>query len=47
MGGYRKNSWNKPKYYEQTKVIAFRYPLPKVDELKLIIKSKLSEWSVK
>jgi hypothetical protein len=46
-GGKRANSGNKPKYNEKTKTVAFRCPLSKVDELKLIIKSKLSEWSVK
>ena len=43
-GGKRKGSGAKPKYNEQTKTIAFRCPLSKVDELKLIVKSKLSEW---
>ena len=46
-GGTRKGSGAKPKYKEQTKTVAFRCPLSKVDELKLIVKSKLSEWSVK
>lgn len=46
-GGIRKGSGAKPKYNEETKTIAFRCPLSKVDELKLIVKSKLSEWSVK
>lgn len=46
-GGNRKNSGAKPKYNEQTKTVAFRCPLSKVDELKIIVKSKLSEWSVK
>jgi hypothetical protein len=46
-GGTRQGSGAKPKYLEQTKTVAFRCPLSKVDELKLIIKSKLSEWSVK
>jgi hypothetical protein len=46
-GGSRKNAGAKPKYSEQTKTVAFRCPLSKVDELKLIVKSKLSEWSVK
>jgi hypothetical protein len=32
---------------EETKTIAFHCPLSKVDELKVIVKSKLSEWSVK
>ena len=46
-GGTRQGSGAKPKYNEQTKTVAFRCPLSKVDELKLIVKSKLSEWSVK
>jgi hypothetical protein len=46
-GGKRFNSGNKPKYNEETKTVAFRCPLSKVDELKLIVKSKLAEWSVK
>ena len=46
-GGARKGSGAKPKYSEQTKTVAFRCPLSKVDELKLVVKSKLSEWSVK
>jgi hypothetical protein len=44
-GGTRKGSGAKPKYNEQTKTVAFRCPLSKVDELKLVVKSKLSEWS--
>ena len=46
-GGKRKGAGAKPKYNEQTKTVAFRCPLSKVDELKLIVMSKLSEWSVK
>jgi hypothetical protein len=46
-GGTRQGSGAKPKYLEQTKTVAFRCPMSKVDELKLIVKSKLSEWSVK
>jgi hypothetical protein len=46
-GGTRQGSGAKPKYLEQTKTIAFRCPLSKVDELKIVVKSKLSEWSVK
>ena len=46
-GGTRQGSGAKPKYNEQTTPVAFRCPLSKVDELKLIVKSKLSEWSVK
>lgn len=47
QGGKREGSGAKPKYSEQTKTVAFRCPVSKVDELKLIVKSKLSEWSVK
>jgi hypothetical protein len=43
-GGTRQGSGAKPKYNEQTKTIAFRCPLSKVDELKLFVKSKLLEW---
>jgi hypothetical protein len=46
-GGARHGSGAKPKYSEQTKLVSFRCPLSKVDELKVIVKSKLSEWSVK
>ena len=46
-GGTRKGSGAKPKYNEGTKTVAFRCPLSKVDELKLVVKSKLLEWSVK
>ncbi len=46
-GGARQGSGAKPKYSVQTKTVAFRCPLSKVDELKNIVKSKLSEWSLK
>ena len=46
-GGTRQGSGAKPKYLEQTKTVAFRCPMSKVDKLKIIVKSKLSEWSVK
>ena len=46
-GGTRKNAGAKPKYNEQTKTVAFRCPISKIDELKIIVKYKLSEWSVK
>ncbi len=46
-GGARQGSGSKPKYNEETKTVAFRCPLSKIDELKLVVKSKLSEWSVK
>lgn len=46
-GGKRIGSGQKLKYNEETKTVAFRCPVSKVDELKLVVKSKLSEWSVK
>jgi len=46
-GGIRKGSGAKPKYKEQTETVSFRCPISKIDELKLIIKAKLSGWSVK
>ena len=46
-GGTRQGSGAKPKYNEQTKTIAFRCPISKVDELKLVVKSKLSKWLAK
>ncbi len=46
-GGKRKGAGRKSPFSEPTKTIAFRCPLSKVDELKIIVKSKLSEWSVK
>ena len=46
-GGKRKGAGAKKRYNEETKTISFRCPLSKVDELKLVVKSKLSEWSVK
>jgi hypothetical protein len=45
QGGKRLGAGAKPKYAEQTKTVAFRCPLSKVDELKIVVKSKLSEWS--
>lgn len=46
-GGKRKGAGAKPKYDEMTKTVAFRVPLSKVDEIKSIIKTKLSEWVLK
>lgn len=46
-GGKRAASGRKKNYNEKTKTVAFRCPLSKVDELKIIVKSKFSEWSVK
>lgn len=41
-GGTRKGSGAKPKYNEPTTTIAFRVPVSKVDEIKDIVKAKLS-----
>lgn len=46
-GGTRKNAGAKPKYNEQTKTIAFRCPVSKVDELKLVVKKQLCNWRLK
>lgn len=46
-GGTRQGSGAKPKYNEPTTTFGVRCPISKVDELKLIIKSKLSKWAVK
>lgn len=46
-GGKRQGSGAKAKYNEETKTVAFRCPMSKIDELKLFVKFKLSEWSVK
>lgn len=43
-GGNRKGSGAKPKYNEKTKTVAFRCPASKIEELRLIVESKLSEW---
>lgn len=45
-GGIRSGAGAKPKYNEQTKTVAFRCPLSKIDELKILVKSKLAEWSL-
>ena len=44
QGGKREGSGAKPKYSEKTKTISFRCPMSKVDELKMIVKSKLMGW---
>jgi len=43
-GGARLGSGNKPKYSEKTTTIAFRVPISKVDEVKLLIKNKQTQW---
>jgi hypothetical protein len=45
-GGARKNAGAKPKYNEATTTVAFRCPQSKAEELKKLVKAKLSEWSL-
>lgn len=45
-GGARQGSGAKPKYNEPTTTIAFRVPVSKADELKDMVNTKLSEWSI-
>lgn len=45
-GGKRKGAGAKKKYSENTKSVSFRCPLSKIDEFKLLVKSKLFEWVV-
>lgn len=44
-GGKRKNAGRKSAFSEPTKTVSFRCPLSKIDELKLYVTTKLSEWS--
>lgn len=46
-GGKRPFSGAKPKYNEPTTTVSFRVPISKVEEVKTMVRSKLSEWSVK
>jgi hypothetical protein len=46
-GGARQGSGAKSKYNEVTTTISFRCPTSKVDEMKIAINEKLSEWLVK
>jgi len=46
-GGARVGSGNKPKYSEKTTTIAFRVPISKVDEVKVLIKQKQTQWKIK
>ena len=43
-GGARQGSGAKPKYNEKTTTIAFRVPISKVDEVKVLIKQKQTQW---
>ncbi len=46
-GGTRQGSGAKPKYNEETKTVAFRCPISKIEEVKALINHTLSKWSVK
>jgi len=46
-GGKREGSGRKGKFSEQTKTVAFKCPISKVEEFKEYGSAKLSEWSVK
>ena len=46
-GGKRHFSGAKQKYGEQTKTIAFRVPESKINEMKLIVRTKLEEYECK
>jgi hypothetical protein len=45
-GGARKGSGAKPKYSEKTTTIAFRVPVSKVEEVKVLIKDKQTQWKI-
>jgi hypothetical protein len=46
-GGTRQGSGAKPQYNEKTTTIAFRVPISKVDEVKVLIKNKQTQWKNK
>lgn len=43
-GGKREGAGRKQKYNEETKVVTFRIPLSKVNEIKEIVNDKLKEY---
>jgi len=43
-GGARQGSGAKAKYNEKTTTIAFRVPISKVEEVKVLIKNKQTQW---
>ena len=45
-GGTRQGSGAKPKYGEQTKTIAFRVPMSKLEHVKSLLKTMLDGWAV-
>ena len=46
-GGKRPFSGAKPKYNEQTKTIAFRVPVSRIEHVKSIVKTLLEGWENK
>ena len=46
-GGLRLGSGQKKKYGEETETVSFRCPISKIDELKFLLRAKLSECSIK
>lgn len=44
-GGKRKGAGRKSPFNQLTKTVSFRCPISKIDELKLYVNAKLSEWS--
>ena len=45
-GGTRQGSGAKPKYGEQTKTIAFRVPVSRIEHVKSLLKKMLDDWAV-
>ena len=45
-GGTRQGSGAKQKYNEKTTTIAFRVPISKVEEVKVLIKDKQTQWKI-
>ena len=45
-GGKRNGSGQKLKYNEETKTVAFRCPISKVEKLKEIVNAQFTEWVV-
>lgn len=45
QGGKRIGAGRKSPFSEPTKTVSFRCPLSKIEQLKLYVNAKLSEWS--
>ena len=46
QGGKRKGAGRKSPFAEATKTVSFRCPLSKIEEFKLYVNAKLSEWAM-